>query len=87
MAEIGYTLMSERTPTRQLTDGAAETVRPEDIAEATPCGAGVDAAVEAVREYTDAGFTHVALVQIGHEHQREFFDRSKKEPLPALRGL
>jgi G6PDH family F420-dependent oxidoreductase len=66
---------------------AAETVRPEDIAEAIPCGADVDAVAEAVRKYTDAGFTHVALVQIGHEHQREFFDWSEKELLPALRGL
>ncbi|AWS48477.1 TIGR03557 family F420-dependent LLM class oxidoreductase [Streptosporangium sp. 'caverna'] len=66
---------------------AAETVRPEDVAKAIPCGADVDAVVEAVREFTDAGFTHVALVQIGHEHQREFFDWSEKELLPALRGL
>ncbi|MBB2909870.1 G6PDH family F420-dependent oxidoreductase [Streptosporangium becharense] len=65
----------------------AETVRPEDVAAKVPCGADVDAVVEAVRAYTDAGFTHVALVQIGHEHQGMFFDWSEKELLPALRRL
>ena len=65
----------------------AETVRPEDVAAKVPCGPDVDAVVEAVRAYADAGFTHVALVQIGHEHQDAFFDWSEKELLPALRGL
>ena len=34
----------------------------------------------------DAGFTHVALVQIGSERQHEFFDFAEAELLPALRG-
>ncbi|MFI6458202.1 TIGR03557 family F420-dependent LLM class oxidoreductase [Streptosporangium amethystogenes] len=66
---------------------SAQTVRPEDIAARVPCGSDVDAVVEAVRAYTDAGFTHVALVQIGHEHQGMFFDWSEKELLPALSRL
>jgi G6PDH family F420-dependent oxidoreductase len=66
---------------------AAETVRPEDVARKVPCGADVEAVVEAVRQYTDAGFTHIALVQVGHEQQREFLDWSEKELLPALRRL
>ncbi|MEU8385866.1 hypothetical protein [Streptosporangium sp. NPDC048865] len=66
---------------------AAGTVRPEDVAAKVPCGPDVDAVVEAVRAYTDAGFTHVALVQIGHEHQDAFFEWSEKKLLPALSAL
>jgi G6PDH family F420-dependent oxidoreductase len=65
----------------------SETVRPQDVEAKVPCGPDVDPVVEAVRAYVDAGFTHVALVQIGHEHQDAFFDWSEKELLPALRGL
>jgi G6PDH family F420-dependent oxidoreductase len=63
----------------------AQSVRPEDVAATVPCGPDVDAVVQAVRAYTDAGFTHVALVQIGHEHQDTFLRWSAKELLPALR--
>ncbi|MCG5219401.1 TIGR03557 family F420-dependent LLM class oxidoreductase [Streptosporangium sp. KLBMP 9127] len=62
----------------------AKTVRPGDLRETIPCGADVDAVVAAVRRYTAAGFTHVALVQIGADHQQEFFEWSEKELLPAL---
>jgi len=39
-----------------------------------------------VREFEDAGFTDVALVQIGDESQRDFLAMAEKELLPALRG-
>ena len=39
---------------------------------AIPCGPDVDAHVEAVRPFVDAGFTHVALVQIGGHTQPAF---------------
>jgi G6PDH family F420-dependent oxidoreductase len=80
----GWKVMAE-LPAPVNFAAAAETVRPEDVAEKIPCGADVEAVVEAVRAYTDAGFTHVALVQIGAEHQRAFIDWSEKELLPALR--
>lgn len=67
--------------------GATAYVRPEDVAEAVPCGDDVEAVVEAVRAYTDAGFTEVALVQVGGEHQEPFLDWSEKTLLPALRRL
>ena len=44
-------------------------MRREDIAESIPCGDDVDAFVKAVREIPEAGFTDVALVQIGGENQ------------------
>jgi G6PDH family F420-dependent oxidoreductase len=64
---------------------ASQFVRPEDVAEQIPCGADVDAVVQAVRPFVDAGFTDVALIQIGGEHQAAFLDAARSELLPALR--
>ncbi len=66
---------------------ASQFVRPEDVAEEIPCGADVERAVEAVRPFVDAGFTHVALVQVGGDHQAEFIRWAEQELLPALRSL
>jgi len=63
---------------------ATQFVRPEDVAEAFACGPDVEAHVEAVRPFVDAGFTHVALVQIGGETQPEFLTFAERELLPAL---
>lgn len=62
-------------------------VTPDDIASSVPCGDDVDAVVEAVKKYAEAGYTHVALVQIGHDQQQPFFDWAEKELLPTLREL
>ena len=64
---------------------ASQFVRPEDVAEQIPCGSDVDAIVKAVKPFVDAGFTDVALVQIGGEHQAAFLDAARSELLPALR--
>jgi hypothetical protein len=45
----------------------------------------VDKIVDAVSAFWQAGFTDVALVQIGGEHQDEFFPFAEQELLPALR--
>jgi G6PDH family F420-dependent oxidoreductase len=66
---------------------AAQSVREEDVAEQVPCGDDVDAHVEAVRKFVDAGFTHVALVQVGGDVQDPFLDWAEAELLPALRQL
>ncbi|MFJ9079588.1 LLM class F420-dependent oxidoreductase [Streptomyces sp. NPDC102278] len=66
---------------------AAQYTRPEDVADAIPCGNDVDAFVEAVRPYAEAGFTEVALVQIGGEHQEPFLEWAEAKLLPALRNL
>ncbi|MEV7194549.1 LLM class F420-dependent oxidoreductase [Streptomyces sp. NPDC093510] len=67
--------------------GATQFVSREDIARQIPCGDNVDDFVEAVRPFVDAGFTEVALVQVGGDHQRPFIDWAEKELLPALREL
>jgi G6PDH family F420-dependent oxidoreductase len=66
--------------------GATQFVRPEDVADSIPCGPDVESIVEAVGEFTRAGFTDVALVQIGDENQEEFLGFAEKELLPALRA-
>ena len=66
--------------------GATQFVRPEDVADSIPCGPDVESIVEAVGEFTRAGFTDVALVQIGDENQEEFLGFAEKQLLPALRA-
>jgi G6PDH family F420-dependent oxidoreductase len=64
---------------------ATRFVRPDDVAQALPCGPDTAAHVEAVRPFVDAGFTHVALVQVGGETQPDFLEFAGRELLPALR--
>ena len=64
---------------------ASRFARPEDVAAQIPCGDSVEAVVKAVRPFVDAGFTDVALVQIGADRQDAFLAAAEKELLPALR--
>jgi G6PDH family F420-dependent oxidoreductase len=66
---------------------ASSAVREEDVAQQIPCGSDVQAVVDAVRKFTDVGFTHVALVQVGGDHQTEFIKWAERELLSALRSL
>lgn len=66
---------------------ASKSVREEDVAQQVPCGADVEACVDAVHQFVQAGFTHVAVVQIGGEHQDPFFEWAGSQLLPALRKL
>ena len=43
--------------------------------------------VEKIRPFVDAGFTEIALVQIGAQHQEAFIGWAERELLPALRSL
>ncbi|MFI8825542.1 LLM class F420-dependent oxidoreductase [Streptomyces sp. NPDC053431] len=64
---------------------ATENVRPEDVAEAIPCGDDTDAVVKAVRAYEEAGFTDLALIQVGGGEQLPFIRWAESTLLPALR--
>jgi G6PDH family F420-dependent oxidoreductase len=66
-------------------DAATQFVRHEDVAASIPCGPDIDAIVDSVHAFVEAGFTDVALVQIGAERQEEFFQVAQDELLPALR--
>jgi G6PDH family F420-dependent oxidoreductase len=67
--------------------GATQFVTRQDVASSIPCGPDVEAHVAAVKEFLAAGFTHVAVVQIGGEHQDPFLAWAEKELLPELRKL
>jgi G6PDH family F420-dependent oxidoreductase len=66
-------------------DAASQFVREDDVASSIPCGSDVDAVIEAAKQYADAGFTHLALVQIGGDQQRPFLEWSEKTLMPAWR--
>jgi G6PDH family F420-dependent oxidoreductase len=66
-------------------DAASQFVREEDVAEGIPCGDDVEAVIEAAQAYADAGFTHLALVQIGGDQQRPFLEWSRTTLMPAWR--
>ncbi|MEV0961586.1 MULTISPECIES: TIGR03557 family F420-dependent LLM class oxidoreductase [unclassified Streptomyces] len=66
---------------------ATRFVRPEDVAEAIPCGDDPEAVVDAVRGFVDAGFTEVALAQIGGGAQHDFLTWAEEKLLPELHTL
>ncbi|WP_104525320.1 TIGR03557 family F420-dependent LLM class oxidoreductase [Blastococcus atacamensis] len=66
-------------------DAAGQFVREEDVAGSIPCGDDVDAVIEGAREFAEAGFTHLALVQIGGDQQEPYLEWTKSSLLPAWR--
>jgi G6PDH family F420-dependent oxidoreductase len=74
-------------PNPESFDGATQFVTPEDVAQSISCGPDVEEHVEAIKPFIDAGFTEVALVQIGGDQQDEFISWAQSELLPALRKL
>lgn len=73
-------------PTTAGFAGATQFVRPEDVAGSIACGPDLDAIVDAVSAYWEAGFTDIAMVQIGGEHQDAFFEDAAEPLLAALRA-
>ena len=72
-------------PTTAGFAAASQFVRPEDVAESIPCGPDLDRIVEAVSAYWQAGFTDIALVQVGDEGQQRFLDEAAGPLLERLR--
>jgi G6PDH family F420-dependent oxidoreductase len=73
-------------PTTVGFEGASTYVRPEDVAESIACGPDLDAIVESVRPFWEAGFTDVALVQVGDENQDRFLAEAAVPLLDKLRA-
>lgn len=67
--------------------GASQFVRPEDVAEQIACGPDLDELAESVVPYIEAGFTDIALVQVGDELQQRFLDEAAEGLLERLRSL
>lgn len=66
--------------------GAAQFVRPEDVAAQIPCGPDLDAIVQAAEPFWQAGFTDLALVQIGDQGQQRFLVEAAEPLLEKLRA-
>ena len=72
-------------PTPVAFDAASQFVRPDDVASSIACGPDLDELVESVRPYWEAGFTDIALVQIGDDTQQDFLDTAAGPLLEQLR--
>jgi G6PDH family F420-dependent oxidoreductase len=73
-------------PTTAGFAGASQFVRPEDVAASIPCGPDLDAIVEAVQPFWKAGFTDIALIQVGDETQDAFLEQAAGPLLEKLRA-
>ena len=73
-------------PTPAGFQGASQFVTPDDVAEQIPCGPDLDAVVEAVSAFWEAGFTDVALVQVGDRDQDRFLEEAARPLLEKLRA-
>jgi len=66
---------------------ASQFVRPDDVAGSIACGPDLDEIAESVRPYLEAGFTDIAVVQVGDEKQAEFLEKAAGPLLEKLRAL
>jgi G6PDH family F420-dependent oxidoreductase len=73
-------------PTPHGFAAASAFVRPEDVAETIPCGPDLDRLVEGVRPMWEAGFTDIAIVQVGDVLQQRFLDEVAEPLLEKLRA-
>jgi G6PDH family F420-dependent oxidoreductase len=85
-AATGWHVMSELPEPRSFA-GASAHVTGDDIEELVPCGPDLDRHVAVVKQWIDAGFSHLALVQVGPGQQEKFLAWAEGELLPALREL
>ncbi|WP_040004036.1 LLM class F420-dependent oxidoreductase [Gordonia alkanivorans] len=65
---------------------ATQYVTPDDVAANIACGPDLDQIVDAVKPFREAGFTDIALVQIGGETQDDFLRDAAPELLEKLRA-
>ncbi|MEV6971729.1 TIGR03557 family F420-dependent LLM class oxidoreductase [Hamadaea sp. NPDC051192] len=81
---LGWPVNAELPGPRSFAS-ATKSATIDQVAQEVTCGPDVGKHAEAVRKYFDAGFTHVAVVQIGADSQRAFLEMAERELLPALR--
>ncbi|MVU80326.1 TIGR03557 family F420-dependent LLM class oxidoreductase [Nocardia sp. ET3-3] len=77
--------VNSNLPTTDAFAAATRLVRPEDVADTIACGPDLDSVVDSVRPYWEAGFTDIALVQIGDEAQQRFLTEAATPLLEKLR--
>ena len=82
----GWPVMAELPDERSFA-AATEQITEADVAALVPCGPDTARHVEAAHRWIEAGFTHLALVQVGAESQASFLAWAEHELLPELRKL
>ena len=75
--------LGQELPLTRHFEQAAENVREEDVAQLVACGPDPEQHMDVIRKFTDAGYDHVAIHQIGPD-QDGFFDFYEREVLPKL---
>lgn len=78
--------LAQDLPTWAHFEQAAGLVSPEEAAGSMPCGPSVEAVVDTVTTYLDAGYDHLYFHQIGPD-QDGFFRFWQAELQPALKAL
>jgi len=73
-------------PTTAGFAAATQFVRPEDVADNIACGPDLDKIADSVLSFAKAGFTDVALVQIGGDTQDQFLEEAAGPLLKRLRS-
>lgn len=66
---------------------ASQYVTEEAISSQIPCGNDPGAVLEKVRAFAEAGFTHLALLQVGGDRQEPFIDWATQDLLEAARRV
>ncbi|WP_433090090.1 LLM class F420-dependent oxidoreductase [Dactylosporangium sp. CA-052675] len=74
-------------PTPAGFQAASQFVRKDDVAGSIACGPDLDELAESVKPYWEAGFTDIALVQVGDALQQRFLDEAAGPLLERLRTL
>lgn len=82
----GWPVNSE-LPTPASFAAASQNVRLEDVEGGIACGPDLDALAASVQPFLDAGFTDIAIQQIGDEYQDQFLAEAAAPLLERLRTL
>jgi hypothetical protein len=73
--------LAQVLPTPRHFEQVCELVTAEMIAESVPCGPDLDAHVEALQEFADAGVDELYVQQVGGNHDA-FFEAYARDVLP-----
>jgi G6PDH family F420-dependent oxidoreductase len=83
---LGWKVNSD-LPNPDSFEGATELITPEQVAAQISCGPNVEEHVEKIKPFIEAGFSEIAIVQIGADMQAQFTQWAQRELLPSLRSL
>jgi len=83
---LGWPVNAELPTPASFASATAKTPK-EQVAESIMCGPDLDKLASAVQPFLDAGFTDVAIVQIGDEFQDRFLDEAAGPLLEKIRAL